>query len=219
MGGPNGFAGACLRRIRESRDRRAFTKFYLVKALRSTIDARRKNEKKTRVGKKGPSSAVENRKRFRRQTVKRKILDLFFCPPFRFTARRANLMNGFAGACLKFLFPLPRRGRGKKHVNRKDGGPLRFLWNLRGLRKKDQKSEERPSPQIPLESEGTPESFFSLRAPISDRGPAFFIRSEMAFLSDIFPDSGSPQIPLESEGTAVLPIRVFFSSAPAGQRE
>ena len=37
----NGFAGACLRRIRESRDRRAFTKFYLVKALRSTIGARR----------------------------------------------------------------------------------------------------------------------------------------------------------------------------------
>ena len=54
------------------------------------------------------------------------------CLSFRFTARRANLMNGFAGACLKFLFPLPRRGRGKKHANRKNGRPLRFQRNLRG---------------------------------------------------------------------------------------
>ena len=32
----------------------------------------------------------------------------------------------------KILFPLPRRGRGKKHVNRKNGRPLRFQRNLRG---------------------------------------------------------------------------------------
>ena len=33
--------------------------------------------------------------------------------PLRFTARRANLMNGFAGACLKFFFPTHEMGRRK----------------------------------------------------------------------------------------------------------
>ena len=48
--------------------------------------------------------------------------------------------------------------------------------------------------------------------------PAFLgHRSERFFA--VPSDSGSPQIPKESEGTAVPPIRVFFSSAPAGQRE
>ena len=47
-------------------------------------------------------------------------------------------MNGSAKkSCLSFrfrkiLFPLPRRGRGKKHANRKNDRPLRFLWYLRG---------------------------------------------------------------------------------------
>ena len=41
----------------------------------------------------------------------------------------------------------------------------------------------------------------SFRAPISDRCPEGTSKTR------------------ESEGTAVLPIRVFFSSAPAGQRE
>ena len=54
---------------------------------------------------KGPSSAVENRLRFSTADGEKKNLRFFFCPPFRFTARRANLMNGFAGACLKFFLP------------------------------------------------------------------------------------------------------------------
>ena len=43
----------------------------------------------------------------------------------------------------------------------------------------------------------------------------------LQFLWDkgLFSFPRSPQIPKKSEGTAVLPIRVFISSAPAGQRE
>ena len=57
---------------------------------------------------------------FFRERPNSKNLDVrhvFFCPPFRFR---------------KILFPLPRRGRRKKHANRKDGRPLRFQRNLRG---------------------------------------------------------------------------------------
>ena len=80
---------------------------------------------------------------------------------------------------LAFFFPLPLRGRGNKILPFFPiPGPLRFPWNLRGRpflrfrrnrkerqdvfpsapqgqRKKTRESEERPSPQIPLESEGT----------------------------------------------------------------
>ena len=57
--------------------------------------------------------------------------------PLRFTARRANLMNGFAGACLKFFLPTHEMGRRKTRESEGTAvlpipGPLRFQSNLRG---------------------------------------------------------------------------------------
>ena len=141
--------------------------------IRSEIG--KKISKNTRVEKKGPSSAVENRPLGPRSWIS-----------FILTARHANLMNGFAGACLRRIRESrdlsishgpPREShewiRGgvpsEKWIDLRSGapaifdgrrgsppipGPLRFLWNLRGR------------------------SFFrfacftrSFRAPISDRCP------------------------------------------------
>ena len=117
--------------------------------------------------KKGPSPAVENRKRFStagagsppipkesEETTEIGEKPVFFTEPYM--ARQKNLshiwlgkkilaINGSAKkSCLSFrftcFFPLPLRGRGNKI--------LPFLPI-------SSKSEERPSPQIPLESEGT----------------------------------------------------------------
>ena len=120
----NGFAGACLKifcpffRFLEKKDR----SFFSAPAVKIACDFRRQarvlfsdifpdSERSRRksvlfLSEKGPSSAVKNRKRFSTADGEKKNLRFFFCPPFRFL------------------------------WNRKDGGPLRFQRNLRGLRKK-----------------------------------------------------------------------------------
>ena len=107
------------------------------------------------------------------------------CLSFQFTARRANLMNGFAGACLKFFFP-SHLWLGEKHANRKNGRPLRFLWNLRG-------------PGIGGDPPSAVEN--RLRFSTADEGP-FSFRKRTGFprLACFFP------LPLRGRGNKILPF-------------